>query len=324
LGSETTNWRRIVIAAAVTGLFTLVVSLGSGWLLSYIQMREPRLAYTTQDTIPFEGPTENLAIYHVTIENIGLNVAENVVCQISLLDAKILKTSLIAAPGITHNQSISDGSCKVEISNLNPRESVVISVVASSLKRLPTRPQVHLRGKGIVGTEASKRSDTTSSIFSVETIIALSGALAAMAAIIASTRKGLRRILLAGPTAAYPDQRQALIFLCGIHGLDSEMQLYRDVSSEVTYWSESDRFSTIAIRNPTGEDANKRRRVLEDLLEYTRVSEISRGIVHYNIARIMKAQGLNEKAEAYLKKARILAEDEVAKRLKVDPIFREK
>lgn len=157
---EGTNRRSIVIAATITGIITLFVSLGSGWLLSYLQAREPNLVYSIQDTVPFEGPTENLAIYHVTIQNSGLRIAESVICQISILDAKIAKSSLIVAPGIAYNQSISDGSCRVEIPNLNPQESVIVSVVASSVKKLPSRPQVHLRGKGIVGTEATKRTET--------------------------------------------------------------------------------------------------------------------------------------------------------------------
>ena len=94
------------------------------------------------------------------------------------------------------------------------------------------------------------------------------------------------------------------------------------MSSEASYWAESDRFAMLALENPTEEDAEKRRQVLEDLLKYTKVRPKSEGIIHYNIARIAKAQRNEEEANKHLEEARKIIPELVKTRIDLDPIWK--
>ena len=96
------------------------------------------------------------------------------------------------------------------------------------------------------------------------------------------------------------------------------------MSSEVSYWAESDRFAMLAVENPTGEDSERQKQVLKDLLQYTQVHPSSEGIVHYNIARIAKAQGEDEEADDHLEKAKKLIPKLIETRVKLDPIWGKK
>jgi len=151
-------------------------------------------------------------------------------------------------------------------------------------------------------------------------IIAVSGGIASMVAFV------IMRGRVPWGAGFELDQRHKLLFLCSIRGLDLEAQRYRDTTSDVTYWFESDWFSKLAISDPGGEDANKRKQVLQDLLEYgsSAIAKNSRGVIHYNIARILEAQGQKEEANKHLKLAQDFAEDEVKRRLRVDPVFGKK
>ncbi len=118
------------------------------------------------------------------------------------------------------------------------------------------------------------------------------------------------------------DQRQILSYLCGVYKLNSEVERYLNMSSEASYWAESDRFAMLALENPTEEDAEKRRQVLEDLLKYTKVRPKSEGIIHYNIARIAKAQRNEEEANKHLEEARKIIPELVKTRIDLDPIWK--
>lgn len=310
------NWKQIFITAAVTG----IVTLGVGMALYYIQTPEPRLTYSVEDTLPFEGPSENIAIYHVRIENNGKKVVEDVVCQLSFSTAIIKQHRIILEPSIAYTETILNNSYRVELLNLNPQESTLVSVLASSPDQLPSRPEISLRGKGITGIEVSGKTEKNNVWTTM--MIAMIAAFAGLSSLFFTRRL----IVLESPkhSATHATQRGILSYLCGIHNLNSEVENYLKMPSGVTYWSEADRFAMLAVEDPTGEDAEKRKQVLKDLLKYAKIASLSEGIVHYNIARIAKAQSKEEEADDHLKKAEKIMPELVKTRLEIDPIFGKK
>lgn len=312
------NWKQIFITAAVTG----IVTLGVGMALYYIQTPEPRLTYSVEDTLPFEGPSENIAIYHVRIENNGKRVVEDVVCQLSFSTAIIKQYRIILEPSITYNETILNNSYRVELLNLNPQESTLVSVLASSPDQLPSRPEISLRGKGITGIEVSGKTEKNN-VWTTMTI-AMIAAFAGLSSLFFTRRLVFLNLIGLESSKHEDDQRYVLSYLCGIYNLNSEVERYLNMPSEASYWSEADRFAMLAVEDPTGEDTEKRKHVLKDLLKYAEVASLSEGIIHYNIARIAKAQSKEEEADDHLKKAEKIIPELVKTRLEIDPIFGKK
>ena len=77
------------------------------------------------------------------------------------------------------------------------------------------------------------------------------------------------------------------------------------------------------LEGASGEEAEKRKHVLEDLLKYTKVHPKSEGIIHYNIARIAKAQRNEEEANKHLEEAKKTIPELVKTRIALDPIWKE-
>ena len=121
------------------------------------------------------------------------------------------------------------------------------------------------------------------------------------------------------------DQRQVLAYLCGVHGLYDEVNQYLTNQTDVSYWSESDKYASLAIQDITSPIAEKRKIILQDLLQYMKdIHKPSIGIIHYNIARISKAQGKDDEADKHLEEANKYIREEIKTRSNMDPLWDEK
>lgn len=317
------NWKQVVITAIITAIITV----GGGFLINYFQTSEPHLSYAIEDATPFEGLFENIAIYNVMLENDGNKIVDDVVCQLSFSSAEIQQSKLNLDPSITHNEIVSGNSYRLELLNLNPKESAAISVLVSSPRQLPSRPDISLRGKGVTGVEASE--DGKNGINWVFMVISTIAVYVVLSSILFTRKNRFSSKLLSfisediDESKHHDDQRQILSYICGINELNSEVERYLNMSSEASYWAESDRFAMLALENPNGEDAEKRKHVLEDLLKYTKITVKSEGIIHYNIARIAKAQRNEEEANKHLEEAKKTIPKLVKIRIALDPIWKE-
>lgn len=317
-------WKQVVVTAIITGIITV----GGGLLINHFQAREPHLAYSIEDAIPFEGLFENIAIYNTKIENDGKKVVEDVVCQLSFSEAIIQQTRVVLEPSITKKESIVNGSYRLELPNLNPGEHALISVLVRSSEQLPPRPEISLRGKGVTGVEASE--DKKRGANWVIIVMATITTYAALSSFLFTTR--FRFLSKLAPVLGEmiderrhnDKQRQILSYLCGIHKLNLDVERYLNMPSEASYWAESDRFAMLAIENPAGEEAEKRKHVLEDLLKYAKIQSKSEGIVHYNIARIAKAQKNEKEANEHLEEAKKIIPQLIKIRVELDPIWKGK
>ncbi|MCP4262120.1 MAG: hypothetical protein GY774_32160 [Planctomycetes bacterium] len=92
------NWRQILITAIITGIITVI----SGVILFKIQEREPRLTYSTIDTIPFEGPNKVVGIYNVVLKNEGEKELKDVVCVVKINKSKIDQYKVSINPANIH------------------------------------------------------------------------------------------------------------------------------------------------------------------------------------------------------------------------------
>ena len=316
------NWKIVLIPIVLTAIATLSVTVAAPSVVEYFRTPDLKIQYYVQDTVPFKTQTNELATYQVTIKNEGTKLLENIVCQISFSDAFINQSTFFSEMPLDYNQTISNGLLSTKITNLNPQETAIVYVMATSIEELPKQPKVEVRASGVSGTQGSLTNESPGepylAIIGI-TVGLLSGGISQL---ILSRFSKKKEKEIEAVAKLDTDQKDNLIYLCGIHGLREEMERYQNLPSEVFYRREADRFSIIAIANPNETDA--RLGVLLDLLEYADIADVSKAIIQFNIGKIYGARGDVTNENAHLEAAKKICPDLVAKRLKIDPFFKKK
>lgn len=321
------NWKQILATAVITG----IVTLGTGMALFTLQQRNPRLEYSVADTIPFEGQQEKLAIYHITIRNDGKCLVEDVACSISVKPA-VIKTSKVQADATLKYTEMSTNDVHwIDIKGLNPHEAVTVSLLASSLTSFPAHPAVALRGKNITGEEADPNEKTPDKKW--PWFPALAAAYAGLASVFFLQRQKFRSIFPFLPSTLIEaldaddehhrgDQNEIIAYLFGLQGLHEQVEYYLRKAEGCSYWSESDRIASLAIQARDEEFQKKCLIILTDLLKYAQSAPSSQGIIHYNLARILKTLGDGIQAEKHIAEAKKTIPKLLTTRLELDPLFK--
>jgi hypothetical protein len=311
------NWPQIIVTAVVGGIVTVL----TGIVVFRFQTREPQLVYSATEAIPLTGQAQVVAIYQVSINNEGKKEVEDVNLFIRVSDANIEESQISADPAIAYSDSVISDTLELQIPLMNPSESVQVSFLASAPSDLPKRPEISLRGKGVTGKEKTAtegRSDLPLSLIS-----ALVGLLAALTVFFSPLRRMLTTEEEKDESRHRDDQRKILAYICGLHGLDEEVNRYLSQSQDAFYWSESDRLAQLAIASGEPGKVEKIKSVLKDLLEYAHINDKSRAIVFFNLARLEVLEGDLDEMRSYLDRAREQMPRLIDTRLKIDPVLKE-
>ena len=140
---------------AASGLATLLVTIVSGTILFCIQTKEPILIYEVTESKSFEGAHENVAIYDLSIVNIGAKPVVNLRSIIRIPEATIVDVRFNVEPTLQHKYRIKVDTLEVWAEEITPHERIVLSLLATSNRRLPGSPQVFVRGGGVTGVSRS-------------------------------------------------------------------------------------------------------------------------------------------------------------------------
>lgn len=308
-----TNWMQIFITALITGVVTVLTAM----IIFHFQQPKNLLVYSIQETIPFESPTENLGIFHIWIKNKGSHLEEDITCEIRFSSGVIDKYRVKSETAISYSDSATKGNYKISFPNFNPDEKITISILLASKEALPKLPEVYLRSKGTNG-EIEEGSDKPTQFGTV--VIAVLSAFAGLLTLFTSRRKIFKKSV---GIISETDQIDVFVHLCSEQGLLDEAENYLQISEDVSYWSEADKLTKLAIKNVDTGKAEKIRNVLVGLMKQNMATR-SKGIVLYDIAKIEEVLGNKESAFEYLSKAKKKIPEIVSIRMKVDPIFIEK
>jgi hypothetical protein len=320
------NWKQILLTGLVTGAVTVL----TGMALFKWQQREPRLSFSLSDTIPFEGQDEQLAIYHVSIQNEGKREVEDVLCSVDVSPAAIKKYRVKADATLKHSEVVSNSVIQFQANGLNPNEEITLSVLASSTNAIPTRPVVSLRGKDVMGV-AETRTDRESAVSWpwAPALVAAYAGLSVGSLFLLRRRPHIFGGLLGKRIASIvdsehhsDDQNEILAYLFGLHGMPEQVEYYLRKAEGCSYWAESDRLASMAVESNNPDNLRKCASILHDLLNYAESSPISQGIIHYNLARIATKLNLNAEVEQHLSDAKKLIPKLLKTRLSLDPLFK--
>jgi hypothetical protein len=309
------NWKIIIIPIVVTAIASLLVGVAAPMIVDYINTPQLKLQYYSQDTIPFKTTEIQIASYQVIIKNDGSKVLDNIVCEVSLKDGIVNQYTFSPSAPFTYAQENSTNKVSVRIDNLNPKESGTIYILVTSADQLPNQPNIQLRADGVTGERATLTSNESIMPWYSTAIMLVTVSAMGLATSFMILKKGFRT-----SDARYTSQNDCLGYLCGNHELYSEMNRYYD-TNDIYFRNEADRLTALAIRNPA--DRKKIELVLMNLLEYSdHLSSGSRGIIHFNLAKIAKINGNTEKEKQNMELAKKYAKKTTEARLRIDPIFK--
>ncbi|MGV3588965.1 MAG: hypothetical protein ACO1OF_18315 [Adhaeribacter sp.] len=327
---ERVNLKTIIISALVTGIFTVLTTLG----INYFTSKQKSLTYSTQTSIPFEKDSLKLKILNFDLYNDGDEPVENIFGLIEFKGQFITDYKVNALPTLSYKEILGKNEFKMTIVSLNPREKVSISFLLGSTSTEDSVHIINFRAKGLFASKKVE-GNTKNGIFSIN-IIAIVGLISILAGLFSSftifkikTRihnladndtlpKNLDNV---DPELHSQNQNMILAYLCGIHGLFSEAEKYLESKTKVNYWSEADYFGNFSWLNKDDADNKKRLLVLIDLLDYANIAEDSKAIIYYNISKIHKVLSNNEGAKEFIQKAKGILPKLIDKRLKLDKQF---
>jgi hypothetical protein len=305
LSDETVRKSSVLKQALISlGVGLLVVVVG-GMIVYWWQSAAPDLVFSSPETIPYPGENRNVAVYQITIANKGKKLASSISCFVQVPGAHIDDKHLSVDKALKVTETITDEGYRLEVPELNPGESLVVSVLVSGKGTLPVKPEVHLRASGVSGRDETGSSGPVDILrypVWIAVVLALLGTFSSLASFV--LRRNRRPVTSPVTTTASGkhsgDQRYVLAYLCGVSGLISEMDRLLSLGQETQYWAEADRLASVAIASGSGDTMESHKTVLKMLLLYADLASSSEGIVCYSIGRIAARQGHNAEAKEYL------------------------
>ena len=310
-------WSNRLISAALGILVTVVGTV----IIGRIQERRPALDYSTIESFPFNGPNGEVSIYQVAVSNDGKGEATDVACSVRVTTGKVDQFKITSSPLVNAVGTASGDTISIQVASLNPSESFQVSILATGTQGLPARPEVAVRGKGVLGTE---KNPTNNNAQPEPALIVLAGAISAVG-VTSGFMILLRRKSSASSLASVgsgDDQRQILAYICRAYGLKDLANEYSARAHETTYWAEADRLGEIAIELRDNSQTQDIEKVLAALPEYnTKLPSASKAIVYYNIALINRFKGDEVNYGKYLRLAKETSRGIIQRRLKIDPRF---
>jgi len=306
------------IVSAVVGI---IVTVAGALIIGQFQARDPHLVYSSTESLPFSGPSGEVSIYQITISNDGKREVYDVACVAQIPGGRVDRYKITANPLLGVSGSASGDTVNIQIPNLNPSESVQISLLATASSTLPVHPDVLVRGRGVVGAQKSLPEEAQLpfgapliSLFAATFALLVAGVFMRLL----SQNKKLIAFAAGSSGGSGYDQRQALAYICRAGGLRDLAEQYSAQTHETTYWAEADRLGDLATDQTGGERMAAIERILLTMIDYPGMARSSKGIVYYNLALISHAKKDEAACRGYLDLARKTSPAEIEFRLKVD------
>lgn len=320
------NWKSILATALVTGLVTVV----TGMALYYFQLREPELLFSMDQSFPFQGEKETLLIQNLNLYNKGARSVDSVVATIDFDAATIRQHRLTIDPAIEYKEALKDGEYRLEITSLNPEDSVQISLLTVSPSGGPAPAKVSVRGTGVTGKPTSiDRQESKKSVLLTAVLAAYAGLVAAMMMskryreVVFEVASFIPILAKSGGSSIGSSQKNKIGSLFAMRGAPDEAEHYLTRGGACQYWSESDLICARALASKDESRITLHKQVLIDLIdEESGIATRSKAIIHANIARLAAAIGDSVGAQNHIREGKALDAEAVDVRVRKDDTLR--
>lgn len=318
MSEESATRKTSIQTILLTGIVSLIVGVGSGVLINYLTVKQPKLIYdiTTQEVFP--GQQNNIGIFAIRISNDGKREIENLLCHLKFPGGKITERKITGIPNSA--MTIAGAEHDIEVSSpfLNPKESFSIQVLLSDIKQPFPSPVVEVRGKGVLGSEAqsdSRSHRTLSEIFSL--------AIAALATLLTAFSTFRFRIMrqhltikeVVNPSHHSADQRDTIAFTLETNGLHEDAQIIREWPRKITYWAASDALCYKWLKSEDQDRIKNGLNSMELLINYAAIADDSQRIIHLNMAKLALALKDYKLTNKYITLARSKKDAIIEKRI---------
>ena len=159
-GQTTAEIQKMLIVATM-GFVSTVTALFIGY---WLNSKSPHLKVATSDTITYQGDSYKIGIINTSITNDGSKEAEDVSCWIPLPGCKVLDAK--ASPdNLNAVKSTKGDSTIFAVANLNPGETLQISIITDNPGNLPHQADVAVRSKTVKGEKAPQKPNDAPAAF---------------------------------------------------------------------------------------------------------------------------------------------------------------
>jgi hypothetical protein len=227
--------KQTIIAALITGLFTIAAGVGTYWFTK----KEPALTYSVVGGPVLPGAGIAKQIYVIDVRNTGKKEVANVLAEVKLSVGKIEESASETSPGLRLREERKDTSFSVSADVLNPGEYVKLSLLLSS-QLSEFKPSVVVRAPGVNASLLGRTTDTPRK----EQLPIFLAAIAATLSVLVGASPLVRRFIQSsGLTrlAKEPlDQNEIVAYICAKAGLDDESEKFRFSSAKLSYRGAAD------------------------------------------------------------------------------------
>lgn len=308
----------------LTGFVSLVVGVGSGVLINYFTEKHPKLTYdiTTQEIFP--GQQNNTGIFAVRIENSGKREIEQLECHLRFADGEVMERTIAGLPDSARRIVGGGNEITITVPFLNPGEKFSVHALLRKVKPPFVRPEIDLRGRGVLGLEAPTDKATTDGFVSTG-ISVLTALLTAFITLKSAKDRKISLTNLAKleateiPTAQSGDQRDLIAFALESNALPDDARVIRQWPRKITFWAASDFLAAEWLRAGDRKRTENGLKALSFLVDYARISDDSKRIVILNMAKLAFRLGEIASAGKYLASVQKTADKVAEKRIQADP-----
>lgn len=299
--SDSSNFKGKYLGFILTGIISLVVAVGGGYILNYLTEKRTALEYEVVNSEVFSGQKQNIAISTIDIRNSGKKELENLFCKIAFSNVIINEYKITGIPKSQSSTTQETNQFQLNAPFINPGEKVSVQFLLLLPAGQYEKPTIEVRGKGVVGIETTGHNRSAASPKSSLLLLLVTALLALSPMMLLILLKLNQKVFYTKKHA--DDQRDILAYVFAINGFLNESNVIRNLSRKVSYWAEADYLTEQCIS--TKDDATIRRgmKCLEDLIGYAEIAATSVLILNYNIARMAAVISDTAKANESLKKA---------------------
>lgn len=154
--AQKSEWRFLTLTGGEWLKMIVPLILGTliGSLLTWINWTYPKLTYTVQNPVFFEGEKNSFGLLTVSVQNDGSKVAEDVFCSIPISKDKVQEVK-VTPEFLQAKVEIEDSNIRVSLPHITPPDSFQVSVLSTSPEVLPKDGIITVRGKGVIGSRPS-------------------------------------------------------------------------------------------------------------------------------------------------------------------------
>lgn len=315
MSEEKTKYWPTIVAAIVTGIFTIAAGFVTYWYTS----EEPSLSYSISGGPQLSGSTETKRIYVVEIKNTGDKEVINTLAQVKLPKGKIEDTATEASPGVNLTEAIKPKVYSLTADILNPEEFLKVSfLITSSSSEL--EPQITVRAPGVKAKSISSKKEKADKS---ELIILLASTVGAMLSVSLLLSPFLKKIgfwkIIARVAGSPLEQNELVSYICAQSGLLDESEKYRFSTSKASYRGAAD----YLMHRAASSEKNKSKCIaaIKAMLLIEPMNPVSKDSMKQSLKILLEESYDEEEINGIINESINEAEDPAELRVKIDHVI---